>query len=43
MSECNLETHGLAGVVPGNDPGWTAHALDRMEKMVQRLKNHPCI
>ena len=43
MSECNLETHGLAGVVPGNDPSWTAHALDRMEKMVQRLKNHPCI
>ena len=43
MSECNLETHGLARQLPRNDPDWTAHCLDRMEKMVTRLKNHPCI
>lgn len=43
MSECNLESHGLAKVLPRSDPGWTAHCLDRMEKMVTLLKNHPCI
>ena len=43
MSECNLETHGLAKQLPGSDPDWTAHGLDRMEKMVVRLRNHPCI
>lgn len=43
MSECNLETHGLAKRLPRNDPDWTAHGVDRAEKMVTRLKNHPCI
>ncbi len=43
MSECNLETHGLAKLLPRSDPGWTAHCLDRMEKMVTLLKNHPSI
>ena len=43
VSECNLETHGLAKRLPRNDPDWTAHGVDRAEKMVTRLKNHPCI
>ena len=43
MYKRQLETHGLARQLPRNDPDWTAHCLDRMEKMVTRLKNHPGI
>lgn len=43
MSECNLETHGLAKKLPRNDPDWTAHCVDRMQNMVTLLRNHPSI
>lgn len=43
MSECNLETHGLARNIPGMDTRWDAQCLDRMEMMVKNHRNHPCI
>ncbi|MBU3917359.1 DUF4981 domain-containing protein [bacterium] len=43
MDECNLETHGLRHLVPGSDPMWTDAVVDRMVRMVERDKNHPCV
>ncbi|NLA04362.1 MAG: DUF4981 domain-containing protein, partial [Firmicutes bacterium] len=43
MDECDLETHGLRWRVPGSDPRWTEACVDRMVRMVERDKNHPCI
>ena len=43
MSECNLETHGLAKRIPRNDKVWLKHCLYRMENMVDSLKNHASI
>ncbi len=49
FDECDLETHGF-GVAPiewkGNpsdDPKWEAALVDRMERMVERDKNHPSV
>ncbi|MFJ4168037.1 glycoside hydrolase family 2 TIM barrel-domain containing protein [Paenarthrobacter sp. NPDC089714] len=45
--ECDLETHGFEaqGWVgnPSDDPAWRAALLDRMERTVERDKNHPSI
>ncbi|MDR2634347.1 MAG: DUF4981 domain-containing protein, partial [Clostridiales bacterium] len=43
MSENNLETHGLAGKIPRDDPKWTEHVVYRMRNMVNSHKNHACI
>ena len=44
MDECNVETHGVRSKgVPGDDPRWTPHVVDRMERMVLRDRNHPCV
>ncbi len=43
MDEADLETHGLRRRVPGSDPRWTSACVDRMVRMIQRDKNHPCI
>lgn len=47
IDECDLETHGfqLADWVgnPSDDPAWEGVYLDRIERMVERDKNHPCI
>lgn len=43
MDEADLETHGLRRRVPSSDPRWTAACVDRMVRMVERDKNHPCI
>ncbi|WP_105617234.1 glycoside hydrolase family 2 TIM barrel-domain containing protein [Vallitalea okinawensis] len=43
MDECDLETHGLREKIPGSDPMWTDACIDRMERMVEKDKNHPCI
>ncbi|MFX1594179.1 MAG: glycoside hydrolase family 2 TIM barrel-domain containing protein, partial [Promethearchaeota archaeon] len=43
IDECNLESHGLRDVLPKSDPKWTKACLDRMIRMVERDKNHPCI
>ncbi|MFT4136763.1 glycoside hydrolase family 2 TIM barrel-domain containing protein [Microbacterium sp.] len=45
--ECDLETHGFEHVGwrgnPSDDPDWRAAYLDRIERTVERDKNHPCI
>ncbi len=43
MSENNLETHGLAHKIPGDNPQWTSHCLYRITNMVSSFKNHPSI
>ena len=44
MDECNLESHGVREKnVPGDDPKWTRACIDRMERMVLRDRNHPCV
>ncbi len=43
MDECDLETHGLRDQIPGSDPIWTEACVDRMQRMVQKNKNHACI
>ncbi len=45
--ECDLETHGFesAGWAqnPSDDPQWEAALLDRMQRTVERDKNHPSV
>ncbi len=47
VDECDLESHGFQmgkqPTNPTNDPEWEAACVDRMERMVQRDRNHPCI
>ncbi|MBQ7740492.1 MAG: DUF4981 domain-containing protein, partial [Eubacterium sp.] len=44
MDECDLESHGVRRKdVPGSNPMWTALAVDKMERMVLRDRNYPCI
>ena len=47
IDECDLETHGFefAGWVdnPTDDPRWRDALLDRIERTVERDKNHPSI
>lgn len=44
MDECDLETHGVRRKnVPGDNPMWTNAVVDRMERMVLRDRNHPCV
>ena len=44
MDECNVETHGVRDMnVPGDNPVWTGHVVDRMQRMVLRDRNHPCV
>ncbi|MER7795074.1 glycoside hydrolase family 2 TIM barrel-domain containing protein [Streptomyces sp. NPDC097640] len=48
MLECDLETHGFSLMGdwrgnPSDDPRWREAYLDRMERTVERDKNHPSI
>ena len=48
IDECDLETHGFlpttgTRVNPTDDPAWEAACTDRMARMVERDKNHPCV
>lgn len=47
IDECDLETHGMyaSGDTSGlsNDPAWEASYIDRMQLLLERDKNHPCI
>ena len=44
MDECDLESHGVRRKnVPGSNPIWTGLAVDKMERMVLRDRNIPCI
>jgi beta-galactosidase len=47
IDECDLETHGFAPVGwrgnPSADPRWLPAYLDRIQRTVERDKNHPCV
>ncbi len=43
IDECNLESHGLRDILPNSDLKWTKACVDRIIRMVERDKNHPCI
>ncbi|MFC1440635.1 glycoside hydrolase family 2 TIM barrel-domain containing protein [Streptacidiphilus sp. N1-10] len=47
IDECDLETHGFTEVGwrrnPTDDPMWHEACLDRIERTVERDKNHPAI
>ena len=48
IDECDLETHGFGNIKdrqgnPTEDPEWEVACVDRMQRMVERDKNHPCI
>ena len=46
IDEANIESHGIsfdADKTLGNNPLWTAAHLDRVQRMVERDKNHPSI
>ncbi len=44
MDECDVESHGVRRKgVPGSNPVWTGAVCDKMERMVLRDRNHPCI
>lgn len=47
IDECDLETHGFELVGwrdnPSDDPRWRAAYLDRIERTVERDKNHPSV
>ena len=44
MDECDCETHGVRRKnCPGDNPIWTAQVVDRMQRMVLRDRNYPCI
>ncbi|MFT4166822.1 MAG: glycoside hydrolase family 2 TIM barrel-domain containing protein [Microlunatus sp.] len=47
IDECDLETHGFEhsgwAKNPSNDPAWRDAYLDRIERTVERDKNHPSI
>jgi len=46
IDEANIESHGM-GYHPdrtlGNDPVWMESHVDRIRRMVERDKNHPCV
>jgi len=43
MDEADIETHALREGIPGNDPKWILPCVDRIQRMVERDKNHPSI
>ena len=43
VDEANLESHGVNGILPKSNPQWKAAAIDRLDNMIQRDKNHPCV
>lgn len=46
MDEANLESHGLSyhrRVLPGDDVIWTKASIERMERMVIRDRQQPCV
>ena len=47
IDECDLETHGFMALEwrgnPSDDPAWEDALVDRMRRMVERDKNHPCV
>ncbi len=44
MDETDMETHGVRNKnCPGDHPQWTGAVVDRVSRMVELNKNHPCI
>ena len=43
VDEANVESHGANGDLPKSSDDWRGPAVDRLNTMVQRDKNHPCI
>lgn len=44
MDEADVESHGVRNKnVPGDDPKWRKAVEDRMERMVLRDRNFPCV
>lgn len=44
MDECEVETHGVRRKgVPDSNPVWTGAVVDRMQRMVLRDRNNPCV
>ena len=43
IDEANVESHGANNDLPKNSDDWRAPAVDRLNSMVQRDKNHPSI
>ncbi|MDE6189477.1 MAG: DUF4981 domain-containing protein, partial [Clostridia bacterium] len=43
MAETNLETHGLAMLLPKSSKKWKNQCVYRAVNMVRRLRNHSCI
>lgn len=43
MDEADLESHGARRKLPLSNPNWTKPCIDRIERMVLRDRNHPCI
>ncbi len=43
MSENNLETHGLAGVLPRNSEFWSKRCCYRIANMVRTFRNHASV
>ena len=42
FDEADLETHGMKDLL-SRDPSWRDAFLDRVERMLERNKNHPCV
>ena len=42
MDEADIEEHGLRGQL-ASDPTWAAAWMDRMQRLVVRDRNHPCV
>lgn len=46
LAEANVESHGLSYlscVLPGDRPEWRPAVLERIERMVRTLRNHPSV
>lgn len=43
MDECNLETHGVRDTIPGNREEFRPVLEERLERMIVRDRNHPCV
>lgn len=46
LDEANVESHGLSynsRILPADSPEWTTACVDRMERMVIRDRQYPCV
>lgn len=43
MDEANMETHGEQGIIPQSDPQATINVVDRVDRMINRDKNHASV